>query len=94
MHHGHHEAACECVAIDQRDCRHGISEQAVEERIEAVLPETRRVVRVLEVKTIGVEFVDARGREDDSRGVAVLDDVEGQDESLAEGLGITGQFIL
>lgn len=42
---------------------------------------------MLEIKSIGVEFGDARGGDDDSRWVVGLDDVQGKADSIAKYLG-------
>ena len=72
------------MPVHQRHSGHRVSKKAVPEGIQAILPETRGVASVLEVQAIGEEFSDARGRYHDAQFVLLFDDVQSQDDSLAE----------
>ena len=87
MHHGHHEPAGKSVAVEQRDRGLRVSQQAVPERVQGVGNVCAGEPRVLDVHAVGVEFGDRGRRDDHAARVAVLEDVEGEDESAAEGLG-------
>lgn len=75
------------MAVEQRNRRHGEGEDAAPEGVQAVGPEAGGPARVVEVEAVGVEFLDAGGGEDDAFWVAEFEDVEGEEEGVAEGLG-------
>lgn len=84
LHHGDHETARERMPVHQGHGGHRVGEKAVPERVQALLPETWRVTGVLEVQAVGEEFLDARGCYHDAWFVLLFDDVQGEDDGLAE----------
>lgn len=89
MHHGHHEAAGESMAVDQGDSGHGVGDQTQPKGVQGVAPEPWGDGAMREFETVGVELGDAGGCDEDAGRVEVGargEDVHCQDEGLAEGL--------
>lgn len=73
------------MAVDPGDGGHGEGGEAREQAEQRGAVEVRRGVGVVEVEAVAEELGDARGRDQDAGGVLGLQDVEGQQEGLAEG---------
>lgn len=88
MHHDQHQPAREGMAIDQRDGRHRVRQDPPPQGVQALGKEAGRKRGMLEIQAVAVELLDAGGCDDDAGGVAGFDDVEGEEEGLAEGLAV------
>lgn len=86
VHHGHHKAACERVAVEQSDRRHGVRQYLVPESIQGFREEAWSGSGVLEVQAIGVEFGEARCCYHNAGWEFGLQDVEGKVEGFTEDL--------
>lgn len=74
------------MSVDECDGGHGESEKSTEEAVEVCREVVGVEVGVWNVHAVGVEFGERGGGYDDSLGVAVLEDGEGEEEGFAEGL--------
>jgi len=72
------------MAVDPGHGRHGEGGQAREELEEGVGVEAGGVDGMVEVEAVAVELADSRRGDDDPGRQFDLDDVEGEDEGLAE----------
>ena len=85
VHHGHHKATGEGVAVDESKCGHGVGEETTPEGKEGLGKEVRVGDGGFIVEAVGVELEDRGGGDDDAGGEAVGNYVEGKEEGGVEG---------
>lgn len=86
VHHSQHQRSRESVPVEESDRRHRVRQDAPPQRVQTLREEPGRERCMLEIQAIGVEFGDAGGGDDYAGGVAGFEDVEGEEDGLAEGL--------
>lgn len=71
------------MAVEPRDGGHGVGGKASEDFVQQGIV-AGGAEGMVEVEAVAVEFGDAGGGDDDAVGVAGFDDVEGEEEGVAE----------
>lgn len=81
------------MAVEQRNRGHRVGQQFVPKTVEHIREEPWCGCGVFEIESVGVEFRDARGRDDDAGWVVGMEDVERETYGIAECLRSVSEYL-